>query len=126
MSAAYVDSSVLVAIAFREEGSGALRDRLLQLGRLYSSNLLEAEVRSALAREGVGFGQRYLARIRWVYPFRPLTEEIETVLKAGYLRGADLWHVANALYAFPRGAEVGFFTLDERQRLVAAELGFQV
>lgn len=126
MSAAYVDSSVLVAIAFREEGSGALRDRLLEYGRLYSSNLLEAEVRSALAREGVGFAQRYLARIRWVYPARPLTEEIETVLEAGYLRGADLWHVANALYAFPRAAEVGFFTLDERQRTVAAELGFQV
>lgn len=63
---------------------------------------------------------------RWRTPFRPLTEEIETVLKAGYLRGADLWHVANALYAFPGAAEVGFFTLDERQRAVAAELGFQV
>lgn len=71
MSAAYVDSSVLVAIAFREERSGALRDRLLQFGRLYSSNLLEAEVRSALAREGVGFAPRFLARIRWVYPFHP-------------------------------------------------------
>jgi predicted nucleic acid-binding protein len=126
VSAAYVDSSVLVATAFSEEGSGALRDRLLQWGRLYSSNLLEAEVRSALAREGFSFAQRYVARIRWVYPFRPLTEEIETVLEAGYLRGADLWHVANALYAFPRATEVGFFTLDERQRAVAAELGFQV
>lgn len=126
MSAAYVDSSAIVAIAFSEEGSGALRDRLLQCGRLYSSNLLEAEVRSALAREGLGFDHLYVARIRWVYPFRPLTEEMETVLEAGYLRGADLWHVANALYAFPRAAEVGFLTLDERQREVAAELGFQV
>ncbi len=126
MSAAYVDSSVLVAIAFREEGSGALRDRLLQYGRLYSSNLLEAEVRSALAREGVGFAQRYLARIRWVYPSRPLAEEIETVLEAGYLRGADLWHVANALLAAPTPREMAFVTLDERQRAVAAELGFQV
>lgn len=126
MNAAYVDSSVLVAMAFSEEGSGALRDRLLQYGRLYSSNLLEAEVRSALAREGFGFAQRYVARIRWVYPFRPLTGEIETVLEAGYLRGADLWHVANALYAFPRATEVGFLTLDERQRAVAAELGFQI
>ena len=126
MSAAYVDSSVLVAIAFREEGSGALRDRLLQYGRLYSSNLLEAEFRSALAREGVGFAQRYLARIRWVYPSRPLAEEIETVLEAGYLRGADLWHVANALFAAPTPREMAFVTLDERQRAVAAELGFRV
>ena len=126
MSAAYVDSSVLVAIAFREKGSGALRDRLLQYGRLYSSNLLEAEVRSALAREGVGFAQRYLARIRWVYPSRPLAEEIETVLEAGYLRGADLWHVANALFAAPTPREMAFVTLDERQRAVAAELGFRV
>ena len=126
MSAAYVDSSAVVAIAFGEEGSRALRDRLLQYGGLYSSNLLEAEVRSALAREGFDFAGRYLARIRWVYPFRPLTEEIEAVLKAGYLRGADLWHVANALFTAAAPGEMAFITLDERQRAVAAELGFRV
>ena len=126
MSVAYVDSSALVAIAFREEGGEALRDRLLHYGGLCSSNLLEAELRSALAREGIPYAQRFVARIRWVYPFRPLTGEIETVLEAGYLRGADLWHLANALFAAPTAQEMAFITLDERQRAVAAELGFRV
>ena len=126
MSVAYVDSSALVAIAFREEGSEALRDRLLEYGGLCSSNLLEAELRSALAREDLSFARRYVARIRWVYPFRPLTEEIEAVLEAGYLRGANLWHLANALFAAPTSREMAFITLDERQRAVAAELGFRV
>lgn len=121
-----MDASALVAIAFREARAEALRDRLLQYGALCSSNLLEAELRSALAREGVPFSRRYVARIRWVYPFRPLAQEIETVLEAGYLRGADLWHLANALFAASTPREMAFVTLDERQRAVAAELGFQV
>ena len=121
-----MDSSVIVAIAFREDGSEILRDRLLRYDRLCSSNLLEAELQSALAREGFRFARRTIARIRWVHPFRPLAGEIETVLAAGYLRGADLWHVANALFASPNPREMTFITLDERQRAVAAELGFQV
>ena len=31
-------------------------------------------------------------------PDRPLTHECTKALTAGYLRGADLWHVACALY----------------------------
>ncbi len=126
MSLAYVDSSAIVAIAFREEGSAALGERLLRYGALCSSNLLEAELRSVLAREGIPFAPRYVARIRWVYPFRPLAEEIEAVLEAGYLRGADMWHLANALFAAPDPRETAFVTLNERQRAVAAELGFRV
>lgn len=126
MNAAYVDSSVLVAVAFNEIRAAEVADRLRSCERLYSSNLLEAEVRSACAREELVLDPTYLDRVEWLFPDRPLDSEMNTVLATGYLRGADLWHVANALYAFPRAAEVGFFTLDERQRAVAAELGFQV
>ncbi len=126
MNATYVDSSALVAVAFNQVGAAEVADRLRSHDRLYSSNLLEAELRSACAREELVLDPTYLDRIEWLFPDRPLESEMNAVLAAGYLRGADLWHVANALYAFPRPAEVGFFTLDERQRTVAAKLGFQV
>lgn len=41
-------------------------------------------------------------------------------------RGADLWHVASALYVAPSPADLYFLTLDERQRSVAATLGFRI
>ena len=50
---AYVDTSCLVAIAFGEAGSRKLATRLRSFDRLMSSNVLEAELRSALAREEV-------------------------------------------------------------------------
>ncbi len=126
MNATYVDSSALVAVAFNEVGAAEVADRLRSHDRLYSSNLLEAELRSACAREELVLDSTYLDRMEWLFPDRPLESEMKAVLAAGYLRGGDLWHVANALYAFPRAADVGFFTLDERQRAVAAELGFRV
>jgi hypothetical protein len=47
------------------------------------------------------------------------------VLDAGYLRGADCWHVATALYVSPEPSRLSFLTLDERQRDVARTLGFR-
>ena len=51
---------------------------------------------------------------------------MEAVLASGYLRGADLWHVAAALYSFPDPRTATFLTLDNRQREVAEALGFQI
>ncbi len=126
MSAAYVDSSVLVAIALGEVGSEALSQRLAGFGRLYSSNLLEAELRSALAREDVPFSPRHVVQVRWIWTDRPLGPEMDTILEVGYLKGADLWHLAAALSFAPDPREMAFVTLDQRQRSVAAELGFRV
>jgi uncharacterized protein with PIN domain len=50
---AYVDSSCLVAVAFGEPGADRLSKELDGFDLLLSSNLLEAELRSALAREQV-------------------------------------------------------------------------
>jgi len=124
MSAAYVDTSALVAIAFGEEGGSALAERLEGFEELLSSNLLEAEFRSALAREGVSGGGHILTWITWILPSRPLSEEIDRVLDAGYLRGADLWHLACALYVSEKPEELAFVSLDERQRELADALGF--
>ena len=122
---AYVDTSALAAIGFNEPGSPALRQRLNRFSRLRASLLLEAELRSIYARENLIFDQRLLEPITWIFPVRELSQEIAAVLQAGYLRGADLWHVAVALYSAGNPSEMAFVTLDARQRAVAATLGFQ-
>ena len=97
---------------------------LRKFDRLVSSNLLEAEVRAALARERVAARSNMFAGVDWILPDRPLTPEIARVLAAGALRGADLWHVACALYLDPAGSELAFLTLDAKQQRVAAAIGF--
>ena len=124
MSTAYVDSSVLTAIGFDEPGARDRARRLEDFSGLISSNLLEAELRAAFAREALAFPESAIARIEWVLPDRPLGPEFAAVLEAGYLRGADLWHVAAALYASPEPGGLSFATLDARQGAVAHALGF--
>lgn len=126
MSVAYVDTSALVAIVLEEPTGPAVAGQLDKFTTRVASNLLEAELRAALAREQLGFEPRLVADIRWVLPDQPLTPELATVLQAGYLRGADLWHVAAALYVARQLGQIAFVTLDERQRSVAAALAFQV
>ena len=71
-------------------------------------------------------GQRELLdRIGWILTNRPLSDEIKTALGAGYLRGADLWHVATALYAAPDPGAISFITLNDSQARVAAALNFK-
>ncbi len=126
MSVAYVDTSAVVAISFDERGAAACARRLDAFSHLVSSNLLEAELRAVFAREGRGFTPSLVSGIEWVLPDRPLTREFETALQVGYLRGADLWHVATALYMSPEPGDISFVTLDHRQRNVAKALGFRV
>ena len=126
MSVAYVDTSAVATVVFEERSAEGTAKRLASFARLLSSNLLDAELRAALSREGVPYSPVYVEHIEWVFPDRPLAAEMEAVLKAGHLRGADLWHVATALSAAPDPHEVTFITLDARQRAVAAELGFLV
>ncbi len=126
MRIAYVDTSCLVAIAFGEPGSRRLAARLKRFGRLFSSNLLEAELRSALIREKVeSRGKALLSGISWILPSRPLTPEFDRLAVAGYVKGADMWHLANALFLAPDGKDLAFLTLDMRQEEVAATLGFE-
>jgi hypothetical protein len=127
VSSAYVDTSCLVAIAFAERAAGRLANRLRTFERLLSSNLLEAELRSALAREGVrDDAGPLLSGMTWVHPDRPLPPEFDRVLAAGYLKGADLWHLATAVFLAPAGHDLAFLSLERRQREVAARLGFTV
>ena len=106
------------------DGHRRERRRLDEFTRLISSNLLEAELRAAFARENLLFQDSTVAGIDWILPDRPLAPEFAAVLETGYLRGADLWHVAAALYVSPRSGSLSFATLDARQSAVAEALGF--
>ncbi len=112
-------------MAFDESEGAAVASRLHGYSRLLSANLLEAELRAVFAREGLGFRPDLVAPIEWVLPDRPLATELATILETGYLRGADLWHVATALYVAPHSDQLVFVTVDDRQRRVAADVGFQ-
>lgn len=126
MSVAYVDTSALIAVAFDESGSADVANRLGEMTCLLSSNLLAAELMSACSREGVSLSPNWFSNLNWVLPDRPLEPEITAVLRVGYLRGADLWHVASALYVAQEPEEMWFVTLDERQGSVARSVGFKV
>lgn len=123
MTVAYVDTSCLVAIAFGEPGAKAIARQMDAAQELVSSNLLEAELRSVFSRECAELPAELLDGISWIVPDRPLHEEIQAVLTAGYVRGADCWHLATALYLAANPGELAFLTLDERQRGVAQDLG---
>ena len=125
MKLGYVDTSCLVAIAFGERGATSLSRRLNEFDELVSSNLLEAELRAAFARERVDTPPGLVDALSWVMPDRPLHAEIARVLAAGYVRGADCWHLATALYLAPEPDEMTFLTLDARQGGAARALGFR-
>ena len=112
VSAAYVDTSALVAVALQGRGGADVAKRLGEFAHLVSSNLLEAELRATFAREKRRFDPGFVSDIEWVLPDRSLVPELAAALEAGYLRGADLWHVATALYVAPKPSEISFVTLD--------------
>jgi predicted nucleic acid-binding protein len=125
MKAAYVDTSCLVSVAFGDPGGAELARRLEGFDELFAANLLEAELRASFAREGVSLDSTLLTWLTWVLPDRPLSREVSNILSAGYLRGADLWHLACALYLVDTPRDIAFLTLDSRQGEVAEMLGFR-
>lgn len=125
MKVAYVDTSCLVAVIFGESGASALKRRLKSFDELVSANLLEAELRATFVRERIPITSALPVPVSWVLPDRPLTEEIARVLGAGYVRGADCWHLATALYLAEEPQAISFVTVDARQKTVASALGFQ-
>ena len=126
VSIAYVDTSAIASVVLRDTGWEDVAHRISGFSRVISSNLLEAELRAACHREGVPFSDDLLQGIDWVIPTRTLGPELVASHAKGYLRGADLWHVATALYAVRDPSVVAFLTLDRRQGAVAASLGFLI
>lgn len=125
MRVAYLDSSVVVAIALEEPGSDRLRELVSDFDLIRATTLLEAEVMAALTRMGVAANVSIFDDIDWVIPIFRLSRDIERVLAAGYLKGGDCLHLASALFGAGDPSQVTFLTLDEKQRTVAARLGFR-
>ena len=126
MRAGYIDTSVLVGIAFDEPAVASIIRVVKSFDRLYSATLLEAEFLAAASREGVLDQALTLLRpIRWVFPTRRLTDEVFSILDRGYLRGTDLHHLSTALYLFPDASQAFFLTLDKKQSRMAQSLGFK-
>ena len=125
-SVAYIDSSCIVASALGEVSSRLMVERLKGFDQVLSSPLLEAELFSALAREKRPLSREWMKGVRLVYAFRSIAPELEVVFAAGYLRGADAWHLATALYLSPEPSALTFLTLDVAQGEVARTLGFSV
>lgn len=127
MRAAYLDTSFLVAILFAEPRVQALRRILSRYDDLYASDLLIAETLSVAARERVAPAAVLpaLHAVSLVLPDRTLEEESREALGCGYLRGADLWHVACAMFLAGKARRaVAFLSRDAAQRTVARRLGF--
>jgi hypothetical protein len=124
LKAAYIDSSLLIGIRFQKFASTKIH--AIRQYELYSSELLIAEVLAFGKREGIeeDFLWESLKGLSWVIPEGSLFEECKRVIQCGYVRGADLWHLACACYLSPDPGELAFLTLEERQRDAAACLGF--
>ena len=127
VEALYVDSSVVVAFLLGDAGAGTFKRVRATRLPLLASTLLQAEVYSALAREGIAapLADVALASFAWVLPDRSLDAELKRTFAAGWLRGADAWHVACALRVSPDAAQLGFITLDRKQRTVASAVGLR-
>lgn len=123
----YVDSSVVLTIFFREQGYQNYQALFTPANELVSSCLIEAESLAAIVREKCDFSDimPILDRISLCFPDRSLRVECFGILSKGYCRGADLLHLATALYLDPAGKELGFLTADKNQKNIAAKLGFR-
>lgn len=128
MSAAYLDSSFLLAILLQQPRHRALRSVLARFDPLIAGDLLVAEVLATAAREGIPVEavRPAIESIDLVLPDRSLEPEALEVLRHGRLRGADLWHLACALYvASDERDGLAFLSRDAPQRELARRLGFE-
>jgi len=129
LSSIYLDTSAFLAVLFGEPKSGEIMPILRSAEGILSSALLEAEARAAGARRNRPAAEMDMAlgRLALFQPERLLTPEIKAVVAAApSLRGADLWHLACALYLAGDPANLPFVTLDGGQAGAAERLGFKV
>lgn len=114
---------------FEEPSARALARKLESLEELFSSSLFVAELLATLSREGRPLSEAdgLLDVVSLVFPSESLAAQCREALELGYLRGADLWHLACAMFLAGRERDkLLFISLDDRQRAQAKRLGFAV
>jgi predicted nucleic acid-binding protein len=127
-SLVYIDTSVLVSVFFKEDVSSKYLNFFSKKYQLISSSLMLAEFYSVLNREKVeiAFSQDLLSYIQIINLIDDLDYYLKEVLDHGYLKGADLFHLAVAHQLSPYGEELFFLTADKQQARIATKLGFKV
>jgi predicted nucleic acid-binding protein len=127
MTVAYIDTSFFLAIVFDEPDASTLVRVRKNFNQVFAADLLVAEALAAAARGGID-PTAVLAGIRSIslfFPPRLLEPEIGHTLALGTLRGADVWHLAAALFvAGLAQAKIAFLSRDRSQRTIARRLGF--
>lgn len=128
MKVAYLDSSVIIALLLEEGPSKQIRKTLTSFKKLYSASLLEAEVLATAKRENIdlSFAYSFISPIGLLFSEQSLQKEYEEIFSLGYCRGADAYHLASALFLDPEKSNLFFFTLDEKQKLIAKKMGFKI
>jgi hypothetical protein len=125
LETAYIDTSLLIGLRFQKPVPALVR--LSRQYQLYSGELLIAEVLAFGKRKAIDENLLWKAfrGISWIIPEGSVSGECRRVIQSGYVRGADLWHLACACYLSPNPEELVFLTLDEQQRNLAVRLGFK-
>ena len=122
----YIDTSVIVCLLFKQLDYQKLQTAFVEAEELISSSLILAETQSACVREKFPpqAGSPLLNKISLVNPEHRMTVELAEIFKYGYLRGADAYHLACALYADNNTRELVFLSRDNKQQALAKKLGF--
>lgn len=130
MKVVYVDTSVLICVFLSEHHPkrAFFTDILNKADEVLSANLLEAEFLSVIKREGLSMkdGLTLLRSVSLVIPERSLEPELKRIFDATYLRGADAYHLAVALYVDETAQHLRFLTLDKDQEQAAQQLNFAI
>ena len=124
MRIAYIDTSCLVAIAFGEAGATKVASRLERMDRLFGPICSRQSCGRRLLAKSSRLTGRTTLEYHRVYPNRPLSGEFERVMVEGYVKGADLWHLACALFLAPEPKDSRSSRSTKRQEEVARRLGF--
>jgi predicted nucleic acid-binding protein len=124
----YLDTSAWIAWKFRQSGN-ELFDRIdMDQDTVVSSPLLVAEYLSFLKRNGRLSDTRYedeLGFIRWIHPVEPMFQSCTEVALKTELWGADLYHLATAVwFAEDFRKDLKFLSCDGGQKKAAQKLGF--
>lgn len=129
MAFAYADTSALVAVQFAEPTRSAYLRVFRAQRRLVTTTLAQAELWATMIREQepLDSTDRLLQRLEIFVPPDDLASECREALSVGYLRGADLWHVASAMrLAGKHRKQLTFCTGDAQQAKIAGQVGLSV
>lgn len=125
----YLDTSAWIAWKFGQTGQEKFLEIDFEKDTVIASPLLVSEYVAFLGREKLLTETRFedeLGFIHWIYPSDPLFQESLECVRAYAVKGADLHHLATALW-FSQDSrdELYFLTCDHQQEAAAKKLGFQ-